>query len=59
MFGQISKERALQLVSLDPHGPNDFRCNGPLSNIAEFLEAFGVPEGSAMSKPEAERVDIW
>ena len=46
-------------MSLDPHGPNDFRCNGPLSNIAEFLEAFGVPEGSAMSKPEAERVDIW
>jgi len=29
----IGKERALQLVTLDPHGPNEFRCNGPLSNI--------------------------
>ena len=32
------KERALQLVTLDPHGPNELRCNGPLSNIPEFLE---------------------
>jgi putative endopeptidase len=55
----IGKERALQLVTLDPLGPNDFRCNGPLSNIAEFAEAFGVPEGAPMRKAEAQRVDIW
>ena len=39
----IGKERALQLVTLDPHGPNEFRCNGPLSNIQEFIDAFAVP----------------
>jgi predicted metalloendopeptidase len=55
----IGKERALQLVTLDPHGPNEFRCNGPLSNIAEFISAFAVPEGAPMNKPLAARVDIW
>ena len=55
----IGKERALQLVTLDPHGPNEFRCNGPLSNIAEFIEAFQVPEGAPMYKQEDARVDIW
>lgn len=55
----ITKERALQLVVLDPHGPNELRCNGPLSNMSEFHEAFGVNEGSPMFRPVAERVDIW
>ena len=32
------KERALQLVTLDPHGPNELRCNGTLSNVQEFIE---------------------
>lgn len=55
----ITKERALQLLTLDPHGPNEMRCNGPLSNIPEFHEAFGVEEGSNMFKPAEVRVDIW
>jgi hypothetical protein len=28
----------MQLVTIDPHGPNELRCNGTLSNIAEFYE---------------------
>lgn len=55
----VTKERALQLLTLDPHGPNEMRCNGPLSNIPEFLSAFDVPEGSAMYRPVEVRVDIW
>jgi hypothetical protein len=34
----VKKERAIQLVTLDPHGPNELRCNGTLSNVPEFLE---------------------
>lgn len=26
------------MVTLDPHGPNEMRCNGTLSNVPEFLE---------------------
>jgi putative endopeptidase len=55
----ITKERSLQLLTLDPHGPNEMRCNLPLSNIAAFHEAFEVPQGSAMYKEPDLRVDIW
>lgn len=55
----ITKERALQLLTLDPHGPNPMRCNGPLSNMPEFHEAFNVTEDSSMFKKKEERVDIW
>lgn len=34
----VKKERAMQLVTLDPHGPNELRCNGTLRNVAEFLQ---------------------
>lgn len=54
-----TKERALQLVTLDPHGPNELRANGPLSNISEFHEAFDITDGDKMYKPVEERVDIW
>jgi putative endopeptidase len=55
----ITKERSLQLLTIDPHGPNEMRCNGPLSNIPEFLEAFEVEEGTHMHRPLDARVDIW
>ena len=55
----ITKERSLQLLTLDPHGPNEMRCNGPLSNMAEFLDAFDVEEGTPMFKEKSTRVDIW
>ena len=55
----ITQERSLQLLTIDPHGPNELRCNGPLSNMPEFHEEFGVQEGDPMYKPEPMRVNIW
>ena len=55
----ITKERALQLLTIDPHGPNELRCNGPLSNMAEFHEAFSVTANDPMYKDVEARVDIW
>lgn len=55
----ITKERSLQLLAIDPHGPNEMRCNGPLSNIEAFHRAFDVKEGSPMLVPVEQRVDIW
>jgi putative endopeptidase len=55
----ILQERALQLLTIDPHGPSELRCNGPLSNIPEFHAAFGVQENDPMFKPLDSRVDIW
>jgi putative endopeptidase len=46
-------------VTTDPHSPNEFRVNGPLSNLPEFFAAFHVPEGAPMRRSPADRVDIW
>lgn len=47
------------LVMTDPHSPGIYRAIGPLSNIPEFYDAFGVSEGTKLYRPEAERVKIW
>jgi putative endopeptidase len=53
----IKEERAKQLVTLDPHGPNHFRANGPLTNLVEFYDAFGITENDNMYRKD--RVCIW
>jgi putative endopeptidase len=55
----VKKERALQLVTLDPHGPNELRCNGTLSNIQEFFDVFNIASTDPMFVLQTERVDIW
>ena len=44
-------------IMTDPHSPGKFRCNGPLTNMPEFYEVFGVKEGDKMYRPS--RVRIW
>jgi predicted metalloendopeptidase len=54
------REEALRLqVQTDPHSPSLCRVNGPLSEIAEFYEAFNVKEGDALWRSPDDRVKIW
>jgi len=46
-------------VNTDPHSPGMFRANGPLSNVTEFYDAFGVKPGDKMYRNEKDRVKIW
>jgi len=46
-------------VQTDPHSPPEFRVNGPLPNMPEFLAAFEVQEGDGMYLPPDQRVKIW
>ncbi len=46
-------------VQTDPHAPAMYRANGPLSNMEQFYEAFGVKEGDKMYRPDSVRVKIW
>ena len=46
-------------IATDPHATNEFRCNGPLSNLPEFAAAWSVESGAAMARPDATRVVIW
>ena len=52
-------EMAAQLLAIDPHSPNEFRCNVIASNVDEFYEAFDVEPGSPMWIAPEERVKIW
>ena len=46
-------------LTVDPHAPERWRVNGPLSNSAAFARAFGCKPGDPMVRP-AERVpQIW
>ena len=55
----IRPEEALRLLSIDPHSPNEFRCNQIVRNIDAFIEAFDVHEGDALWLAPEERVTIW
>lgn len=52
-------ELARQLVLTDPHAPNRWRVNGPLSNMPEFAAAFRCQTGDPMVRPPGQRVAIW
>jgi putative endopeptidase len=61
-LGWMSQEREETLrnhLLSDVHAPAKWRVLGPLANIPEFYEAFGVKEGQPMWRPAAERVHIW
>lgn len=56
---QIKKERLSNLVITDVHSPAKERVNGPVVNIPEFYEAFGIKPGDKMYRPDSLRVNIW
>jgi len=52
-------EEVIRLLSIDPHSPNEFRCNQIVRNIDDFYEAYGVTDSDALWLAPAERVTIW
>ena len=56
---KMRPEAEANQIQTDPHSPGKFRCNGPLTNMAEFYEVFGIKQGDKMWRPETERVKIW
>jgi len=48
-----------QMVLTNVHSPGNFRVMGPLSNMQEFYDAFGVKEGDKMYRKPEERAMIW
>jgi putative endopeptidase len=53
------KERLAAQVMTDVHAPAKERVNGPVVNVPEFYEAFGVKPGDKMYRPDSLRVKIW
>ena len=57
--GQRRPEATRLQVLSNPHSPAVYRVNGPVANLPEFAEAFGLPAACPEIRPAAERVNIW
>jgi putative endopeptidase len=57
--GIIRDEELRRRIATDPHSPAVYRTNGPVRNVPEWYEAFGVTEDDALYLPPEERVKIW
>ena len=47
------------LLTVDPHSPAEFRCNGIVRNVEAFYKAFEVDPKDALWLAPNERVSIW
>jgi putative endopeptidase len=52
-------EEVIRLIAIDPHSPNEFRCNQIVRNIDDFYSTFGVLPDDALWLEPSERVTIW
>lgn len=61
-LGWLHQEQEARLrrnLLSDVHAPAKWRVLGPLANIPEFYEAFGVKTNQPMWRPPEARVKIW
>ena len=56
---KLRDEEAVRLLAIDPHSPNEFRCNQIVRNIDAYYDAFGVTEADAAWLAPEKRVTIW
>jgi putative endopeptidase len=52
-------ERLRFRINNDPHSPERYRVEGPLSNMPAFYEAFNVSPSDSMHRADSVRVAIW
>jgi putative endopeptidase len=55
----IRDQEIVRRTKEDPHSLGRFRVLGPLRNLPQFHEAFGIKEGDYMFLKESERAVIW
>lgn len=63
-WAQIWQQKArdaetIRLLTIDPHSPNEFRCNQIVRNVDEFYRAFDVSGDDALWLDADQRVTIW
>ena len=57
--GSQRPEAAAQRILTDPHSPEKYRCNAPLSNIDAWYAAFDVQPGDKNYKAPEDRIKVW
>lgn len=56
---QVRDAEARKRLLSDVHAPPKYRVLGPVSNFAEFYEAFGVTPQNKMWRDTADRAAVW
>ena len=63
-YAQAHREKTrdeiqIVIVKTDPHSPDQFRVNGPLSNLDAFYQTYKLKPGDKLYRAPQERVSIW
>ncbi|GAA1854406.1 M13 family metallopeptidase [Brevibacterium marinum] len=56
---KMRTEERVRRLSIDPHAPEEFRCNQVVKNMTAFHDTYGIKESDGMYLPPEERVTIW
>jgi putative endopeptidase len=56
---KIRDEEVSRLLAIDPHSPDEYRCNQIVRNLDEFYDAFGVGATDDLWLEPGARVRIW
>ncbi|AVP49298.1 M13 family metallopeptidase [Williamsoniiplasma luminosum] len=54
----VDRERHTRLV-IDPHSPEEFRCNGVFIHLDEFHETYNTKPGDQMYLDPEKRIKVW
>ena len=57
--GKSRDSEIIRLIKVDPHSPQMFRSDVPLTNQAPFYAAFGVKPSDKMFIAPEQRISIW
>jgi putative endopeptidase len=52
-------EMTAQRILTDPHSPEQYRANAPVTNIDAWYAAFNVQPGDKMYKKPEDRIKVW
>jgi len=56
---KIRDAELVRRLALDPHSPDEFRCNAVVRNVDAFVDAFAVTPGDGLWLEPDARVRIW
>jgi putative endopeptidase len=57
--GSQRPEAAAQRILTDPHSPEEFRTNAPITNMDAWYSAFSIQPGDKLYKKPEERIRVW
>jgi putative endopeptidase len=57
--GSQRPEAAAQRILTDPHSPEQYRTNAPITNMDAWYAAFNIQPGDKLYKKPEERIKVW